>query len=1198
MPFLYPLRKTILLLLLLCIGKVSLATINHVTITGTKTLCAGDSATFAVSVTGGRWTITGSGSLYYFDTVTRKLCTGKSTAAGPVTDFSSGTITFSYVTFGDTTYDTIHVYGLATLTSSTSLYCTGTTFNVSSSSTGGTWSLSNATIASISSSTSLSAVVMPNFTGLDTLIFTNAQGCPTLLPIRINPTPPAITGSTSICKGASSILSVFSPYAGSWSSSNTSVATIGSSTGIVTGVNAGIATISFIYTAGCYTTATVTINSVPAAISGPANVYTGGTITLSDATSGGSWSSDFPSIATINSSGIVSPVSSGLDIISYTLPGGCASVKYVNVNPLPDSDLVAWYPFCHDTIDHSGNGYDLLNNFPGHTPAIDTISRFGVSHDAFSFSGNSYMYYTAYFPLNAISGGFTYSAWIYPYSSQGSIILYNGNPNSDGFGFVMNDGSATLGTVGNYVGVYFGGTGAAPLGTVVFNQPVALNQWHNLLLERVGSGFGAALFKFYVDNTLVGSMPATMNLYSTGSVFGLGGANPTYGGSFLGYDGRLDDISVYTRIVTSNQLIAFQHFNPDVIPFSLGPDDTVCNNFATLAPDTTTIGVAYAWSTGDTVHSSISIKPTLYLPNDQFILTQSKPHGCSVSDTVRVTYIQLPVHIGNDTNMCNSDVITLNAQYDTTNTHYYWNTGDTTQTINVNYTGTFIVRVDSGGCEGLDTINIYAARVPLITTPSLTYNCTGDSITLATLYDPGYVYLWNDFSTADTLRVGLTGIYSVKVNDSGCVRTKSITVEISVDSFIIRTPDTAVCLGGQVHINDTTYGSGLAFQWLPTAGVDNPNSAKPIITPDTSAYYTLTATIGMCSLTRGLYIEVQPNPSLYMGGNRNVCQFDTIRIWPTVAPLWYPDYIYDWTPGTYLNDSTTPYVIYNATDTFATNSTKMYLTVTTPAGCKASDSIMIYVHHGNFLVGLPDGSLCPGDSMTIITHVNNTESSDSSTYTYAWHPGVYLNDSNAQQPVVKPITTTPYTLIATSPYGCKDTMSFDVVVKPAAVMYMEDSVVLYSGETYQISPQTNATSFSWYPAIGLSDTSISNPVASPPVNTKYIVTATTEDGCEVQDSIKIRINPYALVAMPNAFTPGGSVNKIFAPIKRGNVRLNYFHIFDQWGNMVYDSKDIDAGWDGTYKGQPQPFAVYVYEIETVSDKGKIYQQRGNVTLIR
>jgi gliding motility-associated-like protein len=57
---------------------------------------------------------------------------------------------------------------------------------------------------------------------------------------------------------------------------------------------------------------------------------------------------------------------------------------------------------------------------------------------------------------------------------------------------------------------------------------------------------------------------------------------------------------------------------------------------------------------------------------------------------------------------------------------------------------------------------------------------------------------------------------------------------------------------------------------------------------------------------------------------------------------------------------------------------------------------------------------------------------------------------------------------------------------------------------------------------------------------------------------------------------------MFKILKRGQAVLNHFRIYDRWGIVVFETTDIDKGWDGTYKGTPQPFGVYVYEVSAVT----------------
>ncbi len=130
-----------------------------------------------------------------------------------------------------------------------------------------------------------------------------------------------ISGTPGACVGGTSIL-IDSSYGGTWSSSNTAVATV-DAYGHVGGVSAGTAIITYMV-GSSYATMTFTVSPIPSAISGSSSVCPGASTTLTDATSGGTWSSSDPAIATVSSStGVVYGIASGTVEIYYTIGTGC-----------------------------------------------------------------------------------------------------------------------------------------------------------------------------------------------------------------------------------------------------------------------------------------------------------------------------------------------------------------------------------------------------------------------------------------------------------------------------------------------------------------------------------------------------------------------------------------------------------------------------------------------------------------------------------------------------------------------------------------------------------------------------------------------------------------------------------------------------------------------------------------------------------
>lgn len=439
-----------------------------------------------------------------------------------------------------------------------------------------------------------------------------------------------------------------------------------------------------------------------------------------------------------------------------------------------------------------------------------------------------------------------------------------------------------------------------------------------------------------------------------------------------------------------------------------------------------------------------------------------------------------------------------------------------------------------------------------------------------------------------TPAIGGLHVYTVTIQPhaASCAVDDIINLYVLPNTINLVTPDTAICRGKSVQIVAT--GDDLfSYQWLPTTGIPMSTLINPMITPDTSALYKVKVSFHLCpDFYDSVFIDVQPIPNVYIGGHRFVCQHDTIRIVGNVSPGWYDHYIYSWSPATYLN-VTTDRSVYFSGVTPATN--MVILNVTTPAGCTGGDSAQIIVLPGDFASMQTDYTFCPHDSVVL---------KPTGGVSYEWFPSTYLNDDKSATPILKPITSESYSVIATSEFGCKDTLYFNAKVFPAAVIYLTDSVRLHPGETYQIEPETNCTIFTWTPSGGLSGKYIANPLASPEMSTKYIVYGTTELGCKTKDSINIIIDNETLLDLPNAFAPGSGSNREFKIIKRGIATLNYFRIFNRWGNLIFETTDINKGWNGEYNGIPQPVGVFVYDVQAVTSTGKIFRKQGNVTLLR
>ncbi len=306
-----------------------------VAISGSSTVCLGSTTTLSDASSPGTWSSGATG-----------VATIGSTS-GLVNGISAGTanITFTLVT-GCYISTTITVNAMPTATifpSGPTTFCGGGSVLLNATLGAGytyQWWLGGSPIAGATGST-YTAGAGGNYT----VVVSSAPGCNVtsgITPVTVNPSPLPVTGTATLCSGATSFLSDGTP-GGTWSSSNTSVATV-SGAGMVTGIGTG-GTANISYTiSGCTATLTVTVNSAtPSPISGAATVCTGQTITLSDATPGGTWSSSNTAFATVGSStGIVTGVTSGTAIISYTISNACGT-GYV-VYPVSISNPISLSP--------------------------------------------------------------------------------------------------------------------------------------------------------------------------------------------------------------------------------------------------------------------------------------------------------------------------------------------------------------------------------------------------------------------------------------------------------------------------------------------------------------------------------------------------------------------------------------------------------------------------------------------------------------------------------------------------------------------------------------------------------------------------------------------------------------------------------------------------------------------------------------
>lgn len=118
------------------------------------------------------------------------------------------------------------------------------------------------------------------------------------------------------------------------------------------------------------------------------------------------------------------------------------------------------------------------------------------------------------------------------------------------------------------------------------------------------------------------------------------------------------------------------------------------------------------------------------------------------------------------------------------------------------------------------------------------------------------------------------------------------------------------------------------------------------------------------------------------------------------------------------------------------------------------------------------------------------------------------------------------------------------------------------------------------------------------IQTRLIVT--NDIGCSdtAYRSIKVVGNCY--IAVPKAFSPNGDgLNEYLYPTNAYKAKDLYFAIYNRNGNKLFETRDWQIKWDGTYKGNPQDPGTYVWFLQyTLIDTGERYNLKGTTVLLR
>lgn len=319
------------------------------------------------------------------------------------------------------------------------------------------------------------------------------------------------------------------------------------------------------------------------------------------------------------------------------------------------------------------------------------------------------------------------------------------------------------------------------------------------------------------------------------------------------------------------------------------------------------------------------------------------PQDAVFYDTVYVKK-KVPALTSSKTNpTCSPDgSITLTASGGTPPYQYSINGGTTYVSTNV-FTGlaggtyNAIVK-DALNCTASQTIVLTPANTVTQTVSKTDADCgTGGTITItAGGGTPPYQYSINGgttFQASNTFTGLAAGTYTVVTRNvaTNCSATQTVTITFTNNLTMSNITGGNICTGQSFNPVVTSNATG--YSWTPTTGVSNPSIANPVLTPQTTTTYTVTGTLGTCTIQRTVTVTVVPGATVNAGNDAVIIAGDTYQMQASGSAGSYL-----WTPSTALTSATILNPIANPQTT-----TTYTIKVTSPLGCTATDDMTITV---------------------------------------------------------------------------------------------------------------------------------------------------------------------------------------------------------------------------------------------------------------
>ena len=194
------------------------------------------------------------------------------------------------------------------------------------------------------------------------------------------------------------------------------------------------------------------------------------------------------------------------------------------------------------------------------------------------------------------------------------------------------------------------------------------------------------------------------------------------------------------------------------------------------------------------------------------------------------------------------------------------------------------------------------------------------------------------------------------------------------------------------------------------------------------------------------------------------------------------------------------------------------------------------------------------------------------------------------------------TLVVTSDQGCVDSLTQNITIYPGPnAAFSADPPFAYVFENINFTDLSQSefpiNSWTWEFGDG-NGSNDQNTAHNFEAGGDYEVLLIVEDENGCIDTAMVLVNIYLPPLVPSGFSPNGDNSNDMLFVYGGPFQTLDFKVYNNWGQVIFETNDAAIGWDGTFKGVPQPIGVYVWTVQATTTDGAEHNLSGDTSLIR